>query len=575
MKGRGAGVNIPVFSLRTKNSLGCGELLDLIPLIDWAVEAGLKLIQILPINDTSITETKDDAYPYSILSTFALHPIYLNVQALGPEFSEEFAPIIRTLNLPKLDYQKTYLAKKEILKMLFAVRGEKDLSTKAFAQFFEKQKEHLKPYAAFCVLRDQYRTSDFRKWKKHSMYCELATNEICEQEEVKYYYFLQYHLDKQMRQVHAYAEKKGILLKGDFAMGVHPNSVEAWRFQEYFYFDKSIGAPPDFYNASGQNWGFPSYNWEEIRAEGFYWLKARLKWMEQYFDVVRIDHVLGYFRLWEIPEGKLSGLMGNFYPAIGYDDIPEPGKLTSKAPSENVCFFKREGKYHPRINCRDTACFKALDQPLQKKVLQMHDEYFLAKQEDLWREEGREKLKFMQKNTKMLICVEDIGVIPKATEEVIAELDMLNLYVQRMPKSFELEFEDPEDFPTRCVCTPSNHDTATLREWWERAPESTKRYYNTILHHTGDPPKELTEDLAKEIVQAHLNAKPIWAIFLLQDLLAMSEAIRFPDPKEQRINNPAKPKDQWQWRMHLYIEELLLANSFTEMLHKMIKEGRR
>jgi len=575
MIGRGAGVNIPVFSLRTKKSLGCGELLDLIPLIDWASESGLKLIQILPINDTCITETEKDACPYSILSAFALHPIYLNVQALGPEFEEEFSPIIRSLNLPKLEYQKTYLAKREILKMLYSIRGEKDLSTKAFEQFFERQKEHLKPYAAFCVLRDKYKTSDFRKWKTLSTYSELAVEEICENSEVKYYYFLQYHLDKQMRQVHAYARKKGILLKGDFAISVHQNSVEAWRYDEYFRFDKSMGAPPDFYNEFGQNWGFPSYNWDEIRAEGFYWLKSRLSWMEQYFDVIRIDHVLGYFRLWEIPKGKLRGLMGNFHPAIGYDNIPDPQKLTSSQPTENVCFFKREGKYHPRINCKSTSSFKALNAPLQKKVLQMHDEYFLERQEKLWKKEGREKLEIIQNNTKMLICAEDIGVIPKAAREVLKELNMLNLHLQRMPKSFEIEFEDPQDFPTRCVCTPSNHDTATLRGWWEKDPKSTKRYYNTILRHRGDPPRELTEELAREIIQAHLDSKATLAIFLLQDLLAMSEAIRFPDPKEHRINNPAKPKDQWQWRMHLYVEELHLAGSFTEMLHRMIKKGKR
>ncbi|NGX47275.1 MAG: 4-alpha-glucanotransferase, partial [Chlamydiae bacterium] len=317
MTKRGAGVNIPIFSLRTKKSLGCGEFLDLIPFIDWAKQAGLKLIQILPINDTSITGTEKDGYPYSILSAYALHPIYLHVQALGAEFEEELAPIVRELNLPKLDYQKTYLAKREFFKMLFILRGEKDLSTKAFAHFFEKNQEHLKPYAAFCVLRDKYGTSNFKKWKDHAVYSELAVEDICEKEGVDFYYFLQYHLDKQLHTVRSHARKQKILLKGDFPIGVHPHSVEAWRFSEYFRWNKSMGAPPDFYNHLGQNWGFPSYNWEEIRAEGFYWLKSRLAWMQQYFDAIRIDHVLGYFRLWEIPEDEVRGLMGNFYPAEG------------------------------------------------------------------------------------------------------------------------------------------------------------------------------------------------------------------------------------------------------------------
>ncbi len=606
MTSRGAGVNIPVFSLRTKKSIGSGEFLDLIPLIDWAKQAGIKLIQLLPINDTSITETKEDGYPYSILSAFALHPIYLHVQTLGQEFAEEMTSIQRELNHPKLDYQKTYHAKRKLLKKLFDLRGEKDLRTKAFAHFFAKNQQHLKPYAAFCTLRDKYGTSDFRKWKEHSVYSELTLEKICEEEEVEFYYFLQYHLDKQLREVSSYARKQGILLKGDFPMGVHPNSVEAWRFFEYFRWDQSMGAPPDFYNHLGQNWGFPSYNWDEICADGFYWLKSRLKWMEQYFDAIRIDHVLGYFRLWEVPEDEVRGLMGNFYPAKGYaaKELPDvkrlckpygeklpkgletQKKVEKKIPPgtrrdklyeqiENVCFFKREGSYHPRIDLKSTRSFKALDPAMQKKVLAMHDEYYLKRQDALWEKEGREKLLFIQKHTSMLICAEDIGVIPHCTKEVLKELKMLNLYVQRMPKSFELEFEDPKDFPYICVCTPSNHDTATLRGWWEKNPEGTKRYYHTILRHTGDPPKTLTEELAQEIIQAHLDSKAKWAIFLLQDLFAMSEAIRIPDPKEERINNPAFFEDQWQWRMHLYVEELLLANSFTKLIHDKIKKGKR
>lgn len=544
MAKRTSGVNIPIFSLRTKNSLGSGEFLDLIPFADWANEAGLKVIQVLPINDTS-----QSVYPYSILSAYALHPLYLNIQELDPKFSEQIEPIIHALNRPKLDYEKTMRAKNEFLRMFFLMRGEEDLSSKSFQTFFAKNKEHLKPYAAFCTLRDKHQTSDFSKWKKHAKYSEILVEDICEGSEVKYYYFVQYHLDKQLRKSRTHLKKQKVLLKGDFPMGVHPKSVEAWRFPEYFRFDQSMGAPPDFYNDQGQNWGFPSYNWEEIRADGYYFLKSRLKWLEQYFDIIRLDHVLGYFRLWEIPKGETSGLMGNFYPAKGYKEVPK---------EKEGDFLFRNGSYHPRI----------------KKIKQYPD-YFWKRQDALWKKEGKEKLEVMQKATSMMLCAEDIGVIPNPTKEVLAELKIPSLYVQRMPKDFSLEFEDPAIFPENSVCTPSNHDTSTLRAFWEEDPKLTERYYHTLLRQTGKPPEKLTEKLAEQIIQAHLNSKSKMAIFLLQDLLAMNEEIRFPDPKEARINDPAKSKDQWQWRMQIYVEELLLVKSFSKSIHQMIKAAKR
>lgn len=572
---RCAGINVPVFSLRTKRSLGCGELLDLIPLIDWASDAGFKIIQILPINDTSMTETDQDRYPYSMLSAFALHPIYLNLQTLAPELENEiFRPFIKELNLPEFDYARTYFAKKELLKMLYIMRGEKDLNTEAFSKFYEKNKDHLRAYAAFCALRDYYRTSDFSKWGKSKVYSELLVDEVCEKFDVSFYYFIQYHLDKQMRQVVSYAKKKGILIKGDFAMGIHPHSVEAWRFNEYFRWDQSMGAPPDFYNDQGQNWGFPSYDWDEIKEEEFFWLKSRLKWMEPYFSITRLDHVLGYFRLWEIPKKETIGLMGSFFPSIGYSDAElDVFGLDKKARKE--LFFFRNESYHPRIDMEKLKPFSMLDPVQQKIALQLFQFYFQERQEELWKLNGQEKLSTMKEATKMELCAEDIGVIPTCVAEVLSSFKMLNLHVQRMPKSFEIEFEHPEDFPETCVCTPSNHDTATLREWWEEDFEMTKRYYHTILKRAGDPPKKLTGILAQEIIQAHLASKARYAIFLLQDLIAMSEDLRFPNPSGERINDPAFPEGQWTFRMHLYVEELLLNPSFAQRVKKMLEGTNR
>ncbi len=608
---RAAGVNIPVSSLRSKKSLGVGEFFDLIPFIDWAKDAGFKWVQILPINDTSITETEEDASPYSILSAFALHPLYLNIHALAPEFDEEIKPIVRALNLPKLDYGRTYYAKKELLRMVYLVRGEKDFCSSAFERFFKKNEVNLKAYAAFCALRDHFETSQFRKWGKYARYSALLVEEVCESFDVNFYYFVQFHLDQQLSKVVRYARKEGVVLKGDFPMGVHQNSVEAWRFSEYFRWDQSMGAPPDFYNDLGQNWGFPSYNWDEIKEEGYFWLKSRLQWMEQYFDAIRLDHVLGYFRLWEVPEDQVRGLMGSFYPAKGYnkeelaafgltdlkrlcepygEKLPKGLKTQRQVKAkvkdkkerdllytqiENCLFWERGGSYHPRVDIEYTTSFQALDSVSQKTVLTVFDHYYLERQEELWKERGEEVLKLMQKHTRMLIYAEDIGVIPRCVAEVLRELKIPNLHVQRMPKSFEVTFEDPEKFSKLSVCTPSNHDTAILREWWEEDEEKTALYYHTILKKSGSPPKKLTEQLAQEIIQDHLSSPSQLAIFLLQDLFAMYDAIKFPIPEEVRINDPAQLQQNWIWRSHIYVEELLLAKSFTKLIHTMIKRGKR
>ncbi len=601
-----AGLNIPVFSLRSKKSLGCGEFLDLIPLIDWAKEAGLKIIQLLPIHDTSITQSHEDGLPYAILSSFSLHPIYINIQALAPDLQREIIdPLVKRLNLPKFDYEKTYLAKMELFKLLYVLRGEKDLATKSFQTFFSKNREHLRPYAAFCVLRDHFKTSDFTKWQSYSKYSTLLVEEVEETFDTRFYYFIQYHLDSQLTEVKEYAKKAKVLLKGDFTMGVHAQSVDAWRFAEYFRWDKTIGAPPDFYNNIGQNWGFPSYDWEEIEDDNFYWLKERLKWMEQYFDAVRIDHVLGYFRLWEIPAKEVRGLMGTFFPSEGYTEeelaswgfekpygsflpvnyanqrevlknvreLPERNKLYKQI--ENRLFYQREGRYHPRAEIDKCAAYRELDSQQKEKALAISDDYFLIRQQKLWENSGREKLAIIQNHTSMIICVEDIGHLPQSIEKVVKEQKMLNLHVQRMPKNVNLKYEDPKDFPETCVCMPSNHDTSPLREWWEENLEETRLYYHAILKHEGNPPKELTEQIAKEIIQAHLNSNARMAIFLLQDLLAMSAELKFPIATNTRINDPSKPFGQWQWRSHIYVEELNLAHSFTKLIKEMVSEAKR
>lgn len=325
---KGAGVAIPVFSLRSKEGYGVGEFYDLIPFIDWAVATGQKVIQILPINDTTMSHTWRDSYPYNANSTFALHPLYLRVDKAGTlkdaEKMDDFSKKRDSLNqLPEVDYETVTADKWSYLRQLFWEQGEATLASKEFQHFIKANREWLIPYATFSYLRDKYETPDFHWWDTLSEYDAAEVEKLNQPDseiypELAFYYFVQYHLDKQMSEVSAYARQHGIVLKGDIPIGISRTSVDAWCNPQLFHMDCQAGAPPDDFARNGQNWGFPTYNWEVMKIDHFDWWKKRFTKMADYFDAYRIDHILGFFRIWEIPIKSVQGTMGYFNPALPY-----------------------------------------------------------------------------------------------------------------------------------------------------------------------------------------------------------------------------------------------------------------
>ncbi len=321
----GAGVAIPVFSVRSDEDFGVGDFFDLKKMVDWAVRTGQKFLQILPINDTTMTHTWTDSYPYNANSTFALHPMYLRLSELGLLNDEGrrryYEDLRHELNaLPTVDYERVNNAKNEYTREIFAQEGQKTLDLPEFKEFVEKNGKWLTPYAAFCVLRDLNGTPEFGKWGEYAVYDEDKVADFIEKnrDAINYVYYLQYHLDKQMREVHEYAGEHGVAFKGDIPIGISRDSVDAWIDPRLFNMDCQAGAPPDDFSVLGQNWGFPTYNWEEMAKDGFAWWKARFRKMAEYFDAYRIDHVLGFFRIWQIPMNAVHGLLGVFNPALPY-----------------------------------------------------------------------------------------------------------------------------------------------------------------------------------------------------------------------------------------------------------------
>ena len=322
---KGAGTAIPVFSLRTDDDCGVGDFIDMKKMIDWCKLTGQKVLQVLPINDTTKTGSWLDSYPYSANSTFALHPMYLRLEKVGilsdKQRMEHYRKAAAELNmLREVDYEAVNRLKTEYLREIYVQQGVKDLNSEEFKKFFACNEDWLMPYAAWRVLCDTYHTPDNALWGEFSVYeYERVSRFVRDNEiKIKYYYFIQYHLDLQLKEVREYAHANEVILKGDIPIGISRFSVDAWQYPRLFNMNCQAGAPPDDFSVLGQNWGFPTYNWDEMSLDGFQWWKQRFGKMAEYFDAYRIDHILGFFRIWQIPLDALHGLLGYFNPALPF-----------------------------------------------------------------------------------------------------------------------------------------------------------------------------------------------------------------------------------------------------------------
>jgi len=655
---RGAGVAIPVFSVRSNDDFGVGDFMDLKLMIDWAALTGQRFLQLLPINDTTMTGTWTDSYPYNANSTFALHPMYLRLQSMGtlknPARKEHFDRLGHELNkLACVDYERVNNAKNEYTRELFAQDGASTLSSDDFKIFFRRNREWLTPYAAFCVLRDRNGSSDFNLWGEYAVYqTDKVAKFIADNaDDINYIYYIQYHLDRQMKEVRDYAHSKGVAIKGDIPIGISRTSVDAWIYPRLFNMDCQAGAPPDDFSVLGQNWGFPTYNWEEMSRDGFAWWKARLCKMSEYFDAFRIDHILGFFRIWQIPMDALHGLLGVFNPALplspeelknSYDfwlDVnlhTTPyimdyflgdffGEYTDEARDrflvsvgygryrlktefntqrkvdsyfesqekndkndklrnalmgliDDVLFIEdpyEKGKYHPRISAQYTYIYRSLNDYEKWCFNRLYNDFYYHRHNDFWYGKAMWKLPPLIDATDMLVCAEDLGMIPACVPEVIHALDILSLEIQRMPKDPDSEFGDTRTYPYYSVCTTSTHDMGGIRQWWEENRDKTQRFYNNVLHEWGTAPQYAEPWICDKIVTLHLKSPAMLTILPLQDWLSIDGAIRRQDPREEQINVPANPRHYWRYRMHLTVEELMADMSYNMYLRDKIKESGR
>jgi 4-alpha-glucanotransferase len=618
---RAAGVVVPVFSLRSQHSYGVGDFGDLRRLVDWCVATGMKAIQLLPVNDTTCTGNWSDSYPYNIVSAFALHPHYMDLEALGTLKSKTKMTAYhrqrQELNaLGYSDYEAVDRVKRTYIEEIFAERGQQTLDSKEFKEWQVENKEWLEPYA---------------KWLGAS--ADLIS-------------YIQYNLHLQLKSAADYAHSKGVFFKGDVPIGVNGNSVETATHPEFFHLDAQTGAPPDGFSQNGQNWGFPTYHWGEGLIE---WFHKRLKWMEQYFDAIRIDHILGFFRIWEIPSDAVFGLLGHFSPSLPmtigeieyfglpfrkdlftrpfvndrvldklfgmhapyvrehflvhrsyglydikpeYDTQKKVQKYFEGRNDENSLWIRdglyrlisgvlfladpnQPDMYHPRIGVIGEPVFDALTAEEKDAFMRLYNNYYYQRHNFFWGAEAIRKLTNVFGATSMLCCGEDLGMLPDCVAHVLDQMRILTLEIQSMPKQNGFEFAHLEANPYRSVATISTHDMSPLRMWWNESPERTQRYYVSMLQKQGRAPEQLPAHLAEEIIARHLYCPSMLCMLSIQDWLSMDGELRSKNPREERINVPSDPYNRWKYRMHITIDDLLKADKYNNKVKTMIQRSKR
>jgi 4-alpha-glucanotransferase len=395
---RRAGILVGQFSIYSKNSLGIADFSDLKLLIDWANVTGNSIVQLLPMNEMGYLFC-----PYDSLSSFALEPVYIHLEKEIKNLRKDFP-----VGKPYVNYA----IKKEKLNLLWKIyQREKERNIDKFKEFQDVNAYWLLDFALYKVIKDHQDGCAWYEWPdkfKHRQILALEDFQKEHKEEINFQFWLQWQVYEQFKDVKKYAESKKVLLKGDLPMLVSRDSADVWVHPEFFKLEFAAGAPPDMYCAKGQRWGMPTYNWEKIEQDNFRYLKEKLKYAQNFYDLLRIDHAVGLFRIWSIP----------------------------------------------------------YNEPLENKGLKG---FFDPGDENTWGEHGRKILMTMLDNTDMLLCAEDLGVIPKVCTDTLKELGIPGNDVQRWVKDWKIkhDFLEPKEYRGLSVAMLSTHDTTNWPAWWE------------------------------------------------------------------------------------------------------------
>jgi 4-alpha-glucanotransferase len=584
---RRSGVSLPLFSIYSKKSIGIGDFSDLKLLIDWVSLTGNSIIQLLPMNEAGPLFC-----PYDGLSSFALEPGYISLDLLPSSRNKTIAARIENLRkiFPCAKPYVDYGIKTEKIKLLREIyKLGQESETAELKIFAQKNAYWLLDFALFKVLKDFHQGQVWYLWEHKFRNREpQALEELSNQykEEIAFQVWLQWLLYRQFKAVKDYAKKKKVLLNGDLPFLVSRDSADVWVHPEFFKLDFVAGAPPDMYCAKGQRWGMPTYNWERVAADNYRYLKEKLSYAAEFYDILRIDHVVGLFRIWSIP----------------YSDPPENQGLN--------------GSFDP-------------------------------KDEHKWLEHGRKILQVILNNTDMLVCAEDLGVIPKVCTDTLKDLGIPGNDVQRWVKDYKVkhDFLLPKEYRALSVAMLSTHDTTNWPAWWENEAgtvdeglffrkctdhrridfnsvkaklfdasrsnhgrlhwkeeiDSTEKLvtilgkrkeeladfidmYNNTYHEkeklwkqmklSGAMREKCDKDILAEALKITLNSSSVFCVNTLIDWLYLTDVFA-GDPYQYRINTPGTISDKnWSLRIPIPLEELL-KHKINRDIRKMVAASRR
>jgi len=622
------GTAVPLSALRSRHGGGIGEFPDLADLGAWCRDVGLSIVQLLPINDTGY-----ESSPYSALSAFALHPVYLRLADLpGYSAVEERAKALAAeLNARvHVDHGRVWAGKQALLHQIFshvafsAADAETWLTTHSWGR----------AYAVFWALRERYARAGWQSWPDHRLVTEDDVLRLWSElgAEARFPIWLQLQAEAQLGAAVKSLEACGVALKGDIPILLNEDSADVWAHPEYFDLSLRAGAPPDGMNPEGQNWGFPVYRWENLAKDGFGWWKDRLRHAARFYQAYRIDHVLGFFRIWATPAENHTAQLGLYLPAprladaalrsLGFDDgrliwMSEPHifglelrerlgeeaglvadaalvkigqedlyrfrpaikgekDLTSLPVSDHakgslILWFRNrtlmrqaDGSFVPTAQYYATKAYDSLGQDERWAFEHLIQETNERVQKE-WEAQGRHLLSFMKETTGMLVCAEDLGSIPDCVPRVLGELGILGLKICRWARDWNAPGQPyfrVSDYPVLSVCTPSVHDTSTLRQWWDE--EKDHRGFLSALGLdpvADDGPYSPAQ--AQKVLGALMGTRSRLCIVALQDWFALDAGLRTDDPAGERVNTPGTVgAGNWAWRMKPYLEDLVAHPTF-------------
>lgn len=487
------GLVLPLFSLRSQQSSGIGEFLDLIPMIRWCREIGFDVIQLLPLNDTG-----HDTSPYCAISANALNPIHLSLSNLpyanNPQLAKQLEILQQFNHTQYVNYPTVMREKEKFLRDYFNLFTTSLLADPNYQSFKNENSYWLQEYALFKTLKIQLQWQSWELWPPvfkdpSPSFFNNPPSEI--QLESEFHQYIQFLCFQQCEQVKKYAQENGVFLKGDIPILINKESADVWRNRQLFMLQVCAGAPPDMYSAEGQKWGFPLYDWGAIASQDYRWWINRLVVASHLYHIYRIDHVVGFFRIWAIPLSR-NAKEGYFYP---------------ENPSS-------------------------------------------------WIPHGETIMRMMLNNCNMLPIGEDLGTVPTEVRNSLKSLGICGTKVMRWERYWNTtrKYIEPKDYPPESMTTVSTHDSETLQQWWQNNHEEAREYAATM---GWEYTPQLSSQQRMAILQASHHSGSLFHINLLQEYLALVPGMSWPNPDDERINLPGVISERnWSYRFRPTIEEI-------------------